>query len=106
MQPNRALWEAIQDLIAADTGTLAAASAMHVHLAAANFNPTLDLALGTLVEATFTGSAALNCGTGTQPTYYDMVEGFRVVELKEPAGGFHWTCTATPVPRRRSMAIT
>lgn len=96
LQPTRALWEASQDLLAADTGTLAAVTAMKLHLAAADFNPTLDIALGTLVEATFTGSAAKSAGTGTQPTFYDVGGGYRVIEILEPAGGWHWTCTATP----------
>lgn len=96
MQPSRALWEAYQDLLAADTGTLAAVGAMHLHLAAANFVPSLDLLLASLVEATFTGGAAKNCGTGTQQTYYDVNSGRRVIQILEPAGGWTWICTVTP----------
>lgn len=96
MQPTRALWEAMQNLLAADVGSLAAVTPLHVHLAAGNFNPTLDLTLASLTEATFTGSAFKPAGTGTQTTYYDVVSGFRVIELLEPAGGWHWTCTVTP----------
>lgn len=96
MQPTRALWEAMQNLLAADTATLASVTALHLHLAANNFNPTLDLTLGGLTEATFTGSAAKAAGTGTQTTYYDVVSGYRVIEILEPAGGWHWSCTVTP----------
>jgi hypothetical protein len=97
MQIVRALWESVADLFAADTANFANASAVKVHLAAAPFTPGLDLALGSLTAATFTGSTALSAGTGTQPTYYDAVEGVRVMELLEPAGGWHWHCTVSPV---------
>lgn len=97
MQPTRALWRAGPDLLAADTGTLAAATALHVHLAAAPFVPSLDLTLGDLTEATFTGSAAKLCGTGTQPIFYDGVDGLLTIQMKEPAGGFLFECTADPV---------
>lgn len=96
MQPTRALWRAPVDLLAADTATLAAATAMHLHLAALPFSPTLDLTLGSLTEATFTGSAALLLGTGTQPVFYDGADGLLTIDLKEPAGGYHWTCTVDP----------
>lgn len=96
MQPTRAIWEAMQDLLAADTGTLAAVAAMKVHLAKAVFVPSLDLLVGGLTEATFTGSAAKSAGTGTQPTYYDAADGLRTIRLLEPAGGWSWTCTAAP----------
>lgn len=96
MKPSRALWEAMQDLLAADTGTLGAVAAMHVHLAAAAFTPSLDLALGTLTEATFNGSAAKNAGTGTQQVFYDQESGARQIQLLEPAGGWTWECAVTP----------
>jgi hypothetical protein len=96
MQPTRALWESQADLVAADTTKLAAATALHVHLAKAPVTPSLDSVIGDLTEATFTGSAALAVTTGTQTVYYDMATGKRVVELKEPAGGWHWQCTVTP----------
>lgn len=96
MQPTRALWRAGPDLLAADTATLAAATAMHVHLAAAPFTPGLDVSLGSLTEASFTGSAALALGTGAQPIYYDAADGLLTIYLKEPAGGLKWVCTVDP----------
>ncbi len=62
-----------------------------------SFNPTLDLTLGDLVEATFTGSTALNLGTGTQVVYYDSADGLLTILLKDPVGGLHWVCTVDPV---------
>ncbi len=97
MQPMRALWQLTADLLAADTGTLAAATAMHAHLIAAPFDPSIDLDLGDLTFATFTGSAAKALGTGTQPVFVDASTGLRTIVLKEPAGGLVWECTADPV---------
>lgn len=96
MQPSRTIWETFQDLLAADTGTLAAVAAMHVHLAAATFIPSLDLSLASLVEATFTGGAAKNAGIGTAQTYYNVTTGRREVQILEPAGGWTWICTVAP----------
>src|SRR5262245_12419019 len=96
MIPSRTLWEAIQNLAAADVATLNPAAANKVHLTTTNFTPSLDIAVGTLAAHTFTGSAALATGTGAPSTYYDVVSGYRVIELKEPVGGWHWSCTAAP----------
>jgi len=97
MQISRDLWEQYQDLLAADTTTLASVAANHVHLVIAAFVPSLNLSdIGTLTLATFTGSAPKNVGTGTQQTFYDVVAGRRVLQLLEPAGGWTWICTATP----------
>jgi hypothetical protein len=98
MQPSRQLYEQVSTLLAADTTLLASATAMHVHLVAATFVPSLDLAIGTLTFATFTGSTAINAGTGAQLVFYDPTTNLRVIEIKTPAGGWHWACTATPTP--------
>jgi hypothetical protein len=96
MKVSRVIWQAQMDLLAADTATLGASTAMNLHLANANFTPSLDLAVGSLSEATFVGSTKIACGTGAQPVYYDVLTGNRVVEILEPAGGFRWTCTTSP----------
>jgi len=97
MIPSRELWQSIPVAAAADTAYLAAAGAMHVHLAAAPFLPVLDLDLASLVEATFTGSTAKNAGTGVQPTFFDVQTGAFLIQLLEPAGGWSWQCTVDPV---------
>jgi len=96
MQVSRPVFEAITNLLAADPATLGAVTAMHVHLSKQNFAPLLDTVLADFLEATFTGSAALNAGTGTQPVYYDLLDGVLTLQLLEPAGGWHWECTVTP----------
>ena len=96
MIPSRELWQAIIDAAAADAAYLAALTPMHVHLAIAPFVPGLDLDLGTLVEATFTGGADLNAGTGAQPVSFDVPTGSEIITVKEPAGGWSWVCTVAP----------
>lgn len=83
-------------MLAADTTTLAAVSVLHVHIAKAPFVPGLDLTLGSLVEATFTGSAAKDAVTGTQLVFYDAGDGQLTLQLKEPVGGWLFSCTADP----------
>lgn len=97
MQISKTLWQSIADLLAADTGALAAATAMHVHLVIAPFNPALSLeTIGDLTLATFTGSTPKNCGTGAQQVFTDAGTGKLTLQLLEPAGGFTWECTVTP----------
>ena len=97
MKPVRSLWQAQADLLAADPATLAPAmNANKVHLAINNFTPSLDLVLADLTPATFTGSAAKDVGTGTQPTYYDVATGKYTIRLLEPVGGWNWVCTVDP----------
>jgi len=98
MIPSRALFNQLATLLAADSTTIGSATAMKVHLAVAPFTPGLDLSLGTLTEATFTGYAALLVGTGGQLVYYDVATGYRTIELLAPAGGWHWGCTVAPTP--------
>jgi len=98
MIPARSLWQSIIDRAAADTAYLASIAAMHVHLAQAAFVPGLDLSLASLVEATFTGGADLNVGTGTQQVMFDVPTGFQIITLLEPAGGWTWECTVAPSP--------
>src|SRR5262249_22056852 len=94
MQPSNPLLDQIMALIAADTTTLGSATALKVHLANANFVPSASLTVASFTEATFTGYAALLCGTGTQITYVDPIPGLRTIEFKAPAGGWNWKCTA------------
>jgi len=56
--------------------------------------PTLDFT--TLTEATFAGSAAKTAAAGAQQFFTDPTTGQRICQLIEPAGGWHWLCTADP----------
>jgi hypothetical protein len=94
--PSRIILNAIADLIAADTGTLGAVAAMHVHLVASAFTPSPDLDIASLTLATFTGGAPKNAGTGGQQVFIDLASGYVTVQILEPAGGWTWECTADP----------
>lgn len=97
MVPTTVIEAALADLLAADPATLApAALANHVHLIIAPFVPSPDTDLASLTPATFTGSTPKNAGVGTQQSFVDPLTGNRVVQLLEPAGGWHWQCTAAP----------
>lgn len=97
MQIRRVLWEAYQDLLAADTNTLASTDALHVHLVVSSFTPSLDGPdVGDVTLASFTGGALKAVTVGDQQTYYDMSTGTRLLQLLEPAGGWTWICTADP----------
>lgn len=97
MIPARALLNAIANLLAADTGILANAAALHVHLAASAFTPSPDLDPTTITEASFTGSAPLAVTIGTQDVYVDSADGLLTIQLGEPVGGWTWLCTADPL---------
>lgn len=97
MQPTRELWRKCADLLAADTTGLASATAMHLHIFSNPVTVSLDMQLTDFVECTFTGSGALNAGTGVQPDFYDAGDGLLTILIKEPAGGWTWTCTVDPV---------
>lgn len=96
MIPSRELFEAMIDAMAADTAYLAAATAMHAHLVVSNFVPSQTTALADLDLATFTGSAPKSAGTGAQSVFLDALTNQMVIQLKEPAGGWTWVCTANP----------
>jgi uncharacterized protein YjbI with pentapeptide repeats len=99
MIPTNAILQAIVDLLAADTATLANAAALHVHLSKSNFTPGPDLTPADFTEADFTGATALDAGTGTQQTFVDPSTNLRTIQLLEPAGGWHWDCAGGTLPQ-------
>lgn len=94
MIASNLLLDRLATILSTDTGSLApAAGGVKVHLASAPFNPAPSLLLAGLTEATFQGYAALLAATGAQMEFVDPVTGNRVVQLQEPAGGWHWATT-------------
>lgn len=93
MIPTNVLLDKIRDLLAADTTTLAAAAGVKTHLAKNAFTPANNRVIGDFTEANFTGFAAKVSGTGTQQAFNDPTSGTRVVQILEPAGGWHWQAT-------------
>lgn len=98
MIPSQALFDAMVNLLAADTATLANTTANKVSLVVSNFVPARGLDLGTLTLASFNGSTALAAGTGTQQVFTDPISALKCIQIKEPAGGWNWICGATPSP--------
>lgn len=93
--PTAVLLNELQTLLSQDTNTLApAAGGCKAHLIASNFSPGANTDFGTLTEASFTGYAALVAGVGNQQAFFDTVANKRVVQMLEPAGGWHWQATA------------
>jgi hypothetical protein len=94
MQITKALREKAAQLLAADSATLAPASdANKLMLLKAQPAENENVAIGDLSEADFDGSAALLCGTGTQPEGLDPNSADAVISIKPPAGGFRWETT-------------
>lgn len=96
MNPTTALLDALATMLATDPATLAhATNPCKVHLAKNAFNSTPTTVLADLVEADFDGYAALAAGLGAQQMFVDPTSGQRVVQMQEPAGGWHWETTGT-----------
>lgn len=92
--PTNVLLDRAAVLLAQDTTTLApAALNVKVHLANAPFTPSNTLVIGSFTEANFSGYAALLAGTGNQQEFVDPASANRIIQLNEPAGGWHWQST-------------
>jgi len=99
MIPVLAIREAMGDLLAADAATLApAALANKIHLVVNAFVPAEDLVIGDLTFAGFTGSTALACGVGAQPTGFDPDTSEQLITLLSPVGGWRWEVTGGALP--------
>lgn len=97
MTPAKLLSDALASLLAADATTLAPAADNNiVSLVISPFTPDPGLDITTLMLATFTGSAPKLAGLGTQTVFRDPISGLRVIQIKEPIGGWNWVCTVTP----------
>lgn len=97
MYAVKTLRQQLGELLAADATTLApAVNANEIHLVTDDFVPSDQLVLADFNDATFTGSTAKDCGTGTQNVVMDPASGDQLIVLKEPAGGWLWECTAAP----------
>lgn len=94
MIPTNAVLNQLQNLLNTDTTQLAAAAVKHVHLYKTNFTPSPTLAYDATKEADFGGYAALNAPIGNQLAFNDPVTQELIVQLKDPAGGWHWQASS------------
>lgn len=96
MMPSKALEAAIAAAIAADTATLAEATPfVSVLLIKAAFTPSPELVIGDLSEANFDGYATLHAASAATQVFTDPETGERIIQVREPAGGWHWETTGT-----------
>jgi len=93
MTPTSLISDSITDLIAADTTYLAAAAVKNVKLVKDPFTPGSGTDYAGLVVADFDGSGAKTAASGAQQSFVDALTGQSVVQLIEPAGGWHWVTT-------------
>lgn len=97
MVPTKLVENAMRDALAADAGTLAPpALANRVYLVAAPFVPGRLTDVAGLTLATFAGSGHKVVGVGTQQAFYDPATDRNIVQLLEPAGGWHWQASLAP----------
>lgn len=95
MQPTLEVFNRLALLLAHDTGTLApAANPPKLHLSKTAFVPNQDLVPADLTEADFGGYAAIAAIVGNQLASIDPLTNERLAEMKIPAGGWRFACTA------------
>jgi hypothetical protein len=95
MLPTQAMINRLATVLGADVGSIAAASAPKVHLAQNVFTPGPGLTLAQLTEASFTGYAALSGAPGAVVPFTNPLTGLQTINLPDPAGGWHFSCTAS-----------
>lgn len=91
--PGQSILDKIAQLLASDVGGLGAAAAPKVFLVKSAFTPGPALLIANLTKAAFVGSGSKSPTAGVQLSFNDTVTGGRVVQLVEPAGGWHWEAT-------------
>jgi hypothetical protein len=100
MLPVRSVRLQLGILLAADTTTLAPATANKIALVKAPFVPAEDLALGDLTLADFDGSTPIAGSTGAQPVAIDPATGDQIITIKDPLGAYRWvTSGITNLPQ-------
>lgn len=99
MIPSRTWLNAVAALIGADTNYLAQPTTfVLVTLLKAAFTPGPDLDIATLVPADFTGSAAKHAASAATQVFRDNLTGNQILQVNEPAGGWHWQASVAPAP--------
>jgi len=97
MLPMKAVRLQLGNLLAADTTTIAPATANKIALIAAPFNPgDENLVIGNLTLATFTGSTPKSGVDDDQQVGIDPATQEQVITILQPAGGFRFECSAAP----------
>lgn len=94
MTPTNVLLDRIADQIRTDVLALApAVLPCRVHLSKSPFTPSAILTPASFTEADFGGYVVLVQVVGPQQSFLDPASGTRIIQLVEPAGGWHWQTT-------------
>jgi len=95
MQPTYEVFNRLSLLLSQDTSTLApAANPPKLRLSKQAFTPNQENVIADFLEADFGGYAAIAAIVGNQHANIDPLTGERLVEMKIPAGGWRFACTA------------
>jgi hypothetical protein len=96
MLPTKPVRLALGNLLAADTATLAPATANKIALVSAAFTPNENLTATDLVYATFVGSTPKAGASGPQGVGQKPSTGEQYITILTPVGGWRWVCTTAP----------
>lgn len=96
MLPMAFVRKQLGELLAADTSTLAPATANKIALVVNQVTPQENLTVADLSFATFAGGAPKSGVAGAQQVGIDPITGEQVITILSPAGGWRWECTAAP----------
>lgn len=100
MTPSQTFLDIVADAIQDDTGGLAEAAFLLVTLIVAPFVPAAGLVVADLTVADFDGSDPLANTSATIQLFKDPQTGENILQVPEPAGGWHWQVTGgTSLPQ-------
>lgn len=86
--------DTIAPLLGADVGVLAEATPfVALRLAKTAFSESVNLVIGDMDEADFDGYSALHGASAATQVFIDPVTGLWTLQVREPAGGWHWVTT-------------
>lgn len=95
-QVGAPIFNRVAAMLATDVTTLAhATTPAEVCLTTVPFTPQLNMSPAMFTQPTFPGYAPLPSGVGPQQLFGDASTGNLIVQLLEPAGGWHWAVTGT-----------
>lgn len=97
MIPTARLEDSVRGVVAADSNKLADPLGLLVTLIMMPFTPTRVTDMGSLIQATFAGSAPKIPTPGAQASFMDPSTSENVIQLIAPTGGWNWVCTAPPL---------
>lgn len=98
MNAMLAIIQAMVDLLAADTATLAVATFLDVGLVENAFTPDPDLVSTDLTIVTAGGLVVKTTTSATIPVVVDPVAGDQIVVIPAPAGGWLYVATGAGLP--------